>query len=227
MNSNISILFVEDEEKIRQGYVAYLKKTYSNVYEASCAQTALEIYKTKSPDIMIVDINLPSMSGLELVDMIRQNDHTTRIIMLTAYSDVEHLMSATKLKLTDYLVKPVSRLVLSNTLQKAIDEKEDYLVESRKTLHLEGGFLWDYRQEELYNNGNIVSLTSRESKIFALFVNNLNQVLTYDIIADEIYDYSFDDKVNSIKILIKELRKKLPKDTIVNVYGTGYKVIKL
>ena len=103
------ILFVEDDQVIRENYVTYLKMFFSEVFEAEDGEKAYELYKLKKPDIMIIDINIPKLNGLDLLERIRENDYSTKAIMLTAHSDKSFLLKAVGLKLTRYLVKPVSR----------------------------------------------------------------------------------------------------------------------
>jgi len=139
----ISVLYVEDEDQIRKKYVQYLKRFCTQIYEASDGEEAYTIYKDKRPDIILADINLPKLSGLNLVSKIRENDHNTKAIILTAHSDVEYLLRATNLKLTRYLVKPVSRTDLKDALQTAIDELSNFQVFSKKLTHLRENCHWD------------------------------------------------------------------------------------
>ena len=94
------LLYVEDENITRKNYVEYLEIYFQRVYQASNAEEAYRLYKSKRPSILILDINLPKQSGLELLRQIRESDHSVKAIMLTARSDVSSLMDATELKLT-------------------------------------------------------------------------------------------------------------------------------
>ncbi len=116
------ILFVEDEEATRKNYVTYLKMLFSEVYEAKDGEEAYQLYKEQKPDIMILDVNIPKLNGLELLEKIRENDYTTKAIMFTAHSDQSFLLKAVSLQLTKYLVKPVSRKELKEALDFAISE---------------------------------------------------------------------------------------------------------
>ncbi|MGB5793051.1 response regulator transcription factor [Poseidonibacter sp.] len=116
------ILFVEDEEATRKNYVTYLKMLFSEVYEAKDGEIAYQLYKEKKPDILILDVNIPKLNGLELLEKIRENDYTTKAIMCTAHSDQNFLLQAVSLQLTKYLVKPVSRQELKEALDLAISE---------------------------------------------------------------------------------------------------------
>lgn len=218
------ILFVEDEKAIRDNYVRYLKRYFQNVYEAEDGEEAYEIYKEKKPHILIVDLNIPKLNGLELLAKIRQSDHSVKAIILTAHTEAKFLIEATSLKLTKYLVKPVNRSALKNALDLAILEFSNFDVVSKNCITLKENFSWDINNEELINKESSILLTNKERKILAMFFKNINKTMTYDDMVLEVwYDYE-EDKIDALKTIIKNLRKKLPKDTIINVFGIGYKV---
>lgn len=224
VEKSFDILFVEDEEAIRQNYVRYLKRHFHEVYEAADGLEAYEIYLQKKPHILIVDINLPKMNGLELVQKIRQKDHSTKVIMLTAHSDTSYLLEATELKLTKYLVKPVTRDELSAALKLAIRELSHFEVSSKLHIVLRDSFVWDCDRKELLYKNTEVLLTNKERKVLALLISSPNSTFSYDdIIFDVWYDTS-EDRIDALKTIIKNLRKKLPKECIKNVFGVGYKI---
>lgn len=112
-----NILFVEDEVATRSNYVQYLERYFNNVYEASNGEEALIIYQDKKPDLLIIDINMPKMNGMELLTKIRQNDEDTKVIMLTAYSKNEYIIKTMEFPNTKYLIKPITRSELEQTLE--------------------------------------------------------------------------------------------------------------
>jgi two-component system, OmpR family, response regulator VanR len=217
------ILFIEDEKEIRDNYTKYLKRHFLNVFEAVDGEDGFTKYKKIKPDIMIVDINMPKITGLELLKKIRESDQTTKVIMLTAYSDTKFLLEASELKLVKYLVKPISRDDLKEALDIAIDEFSKFDVVSKKAINLTDGFKWDCIFEELSCNGNVISLTNKERQITSLLLSNPNRVYSYDDIIVEVWNDLEYDKLDALKTIVKNIRKKLPKDTIKNVFGIGYK----
>ena len=221
-----SILYIEDEKNIRANYVNYLDRHFGKVYEAADGEEGFEKYRQNKPDIMIVDINLPKLNGLDLVRKIRKEDHKTKVIMLTAHSETKYLLEATELKLTKYLIKPVSRSELKDALNLVLDELSNFETTSKKTVVLNDGFYWDLQREELINNNIIAVLTNKERSILALLFSSINTTFTYDdIIISVWYEDNYNsDKLDALKTIIKNLRKKLPKDTIKNVFGWGYKI---
>lgn len=219
-----SILFVEDELVVRKNYVMYLEMMFESVYEATDGEEAYKIYKEKKPDILIVDINIPKLNGLELLQRIREHDHMTKAIVLTAHKDKDFLLQATSLKLTDYLVKPISRKALQHSLDKVMDELKNFTITATKNKILADGYIWNYNNQELSCNGKTIPLTNKEKMVLILFMNNLNSVLSKDDIIYNIWDEYLDTHEAALKTILKKLRKKLPKEMIKNIHGIGYKI---
>jgi len=222
--SKYSILYVEDDISVRENYVAYLKRFYEDVYEAGDAQEAQEIYNAKKPNILIIDINLPGKSGIEFLQQVRKYDYATKAIMLTAMSDVDTLVRATELKLTKYLIKPISRDELRSVLEIAVNEIINYTTYTNRIIHMPDGYYWDQNKEKLIADGKEIFLTRKEKELLTLLFSNLNNtVKSEDIIYELWYDYD-QSKVSSLKTLVKTLRKKLPDNFVKNVFGIGYKI---
>ncbi|WP_457746821.1 response regulator transcription factor [Sulfurimonas sp.] len=219
-----SILYVEDDEAVRSNYVAYLSRFFEEVYEAADAESAYEIYKEKKPDILVVDIILPGRSGIDFLRDIREYDHSTRAIMLTALSDVETLVSASELKLTKYLIKPISRDELKEAFEMAVDEIVNYTTYSNRLIHIKESCYWDQDKEKLIYHDKEIFLTRKERELLSLLFSNIHRVFKSEEIIFELW-YDFDNsKISSLKTLVKTLRKKLPEGTIKNVFGIGYTI---
>jgi len=224
VKSEYSILYVEDNKTVRENYVNYLKRFYKVVYEASNAEDAYQIFKSKKPDILVIDINLPGKSGIEFLRSVRAFDHSVKAIMLTAMSDVETLMRASELKLTKYLVKPISREELKDALGIAVKEIVNYTTYANRIIHIQDELYWDRDKEKLIAEGHEIFLTRKERELLVLLFANVNSVVTSeDIIYELWYDYD-NSKMTSLKTLVKTLRKKLPHNFVKNVFGIGYKV---
>ena len=221
---DISVLYVEDEDQIREKYSQYLKRFCTIIYEAADGEAAYKIYKDKRPDILLADINLPLLSGLDLVERIRKNDHNTKVIMLTAHSDVDYLLKATNLKLTRYLIKPVNREDLKEALNLAIDELTHFSIFSKKIIHLKDNCQWNPESCELFIADQSIPLTKNEKLLTNILTAKLGTTFTYDDIIYEIWPDEFNDKFPALKTLVKGLRKKLPQDSLENIRSIGYKI---
>ncbi len=220
----LTILYIEDEKEIRSNYVKYLSIYYESVYEAADGEEAYEIYIKIKPDILIIDINIPKISGLELLKKIRKNDHTTKAIMLTACIEVELLLEATELKLTKYLVKPVSRVALKDALASVQSELMKFDIKSNKQIYLKENFVYNFETRELLNSTNVVTLTHKELELFHMLALYSKKIFTYNECIYEVWGCIEHCKDDALRTLVKQLRKKLPKETIKNISGIGYKI---
>lgn len=218
------LLYVEDENITRKNYVEYLEIYFQRVYQASNAEEAYRLYKSKRPSILILDINLPKQSGLELLRQIRESDHSVKAIMLTARSDVSSLMDATELKLTKYLVKPVSRDELLGALRLAMEEIMSFITISKKIIQLKESYSWDNENKILLHKNEEQRLTKKEIEFLALLFSNTEKIFSKDEIIYELWYDSDTPKEDSLKTIVKGLRRKLPKDTIKNIFSIGYTI---
>lgn len=219
-----SILFIEDEEEIRKNYVSALRNYYENIYESGSGIEAYKIYLDKKPNILIVDIIIFDMSGLELIKKIRESDHSTRVIMLTSYSDIGILLEATELKLTKYLIKPIKRQELKEAINLAIEEILNFDTTSNTILNLKNNFTWSIKDKKLYCENRVIKLTKRESEILAIIFQNSKNITTYEEILYEIWQENSQKSLKSLKTMMTNIRNKLSHNIIENVYGIGYRV---
>jgi DNA-binding response OmpR family regulator len=220
-----SLLFVEDEVEVRKNYAEYLRRYFQEVYEVGDAQEAYKVYKEKHPSILVIDVNLPGESGIEFLKRVREYDMAVKAIMLTAMSDVQTLLSVSDLKLTKYLVKPISRQELHDALELAIEEMNRYSISANDLVMMRDGYHWDKRLKKLYKDNIEQSLTNKDVALLSVLFSNTNQVHSSEDIIFELW-YDIDsNKLNSLKTIIKKLRKKLPEDTIKNVFGVGYRIV--
>ena len=224
MTNEYSVLFIEDEKAIRDNYVSYLKKHFQNVYEAEDGERAYEIYKSKHPEILIVDINIPKLNGLDLLKKIRETDRETKAIMLTAHADVKYLLQAAELNLCKYLVKPITRKELKDALFRAVEDISNFTTTTNKRVKLKDNYFWNADVRELYRGNTLVNLTKTELEIFSFLVLNANRVSGYKECIWKVWGEDSDYKTDAFKTLIKNLRKKLPPNTIENIFGIGYKL---
>jgi DNA-binding response OmpR family regulator len=218
------ILYVEDEKEIRENYATYFKMFFSEVFEAEDGEIAYEIYKLKKPDIVIVDINIPKINGLELLKEIRKNDFNTKTIVLTAHTDKTFLLEASSLKLTKYLVKPISRKDLKDALETTVNEILRFKIIAIQKVDLPENYSWDFHLKELKHHNNIVELTRKEKILLELLFSYKDRVFTYDEIFEYVWSYEEIININSLKNLVKRLRKKLPENILLNIFNEGYKI---
>ncbi len=215
---DLKILYAEDNEKIRDSYILVLKRYFKVVIEASDGEEALKFYQQYQPDIVLTDINMPLLDGLELVRIIRETDKSTEIIILSAYSDQEKLMKAIPLGLFAYLVKPIK----GDALKKVLTDVASHTKISGH-LKLSNGYIFDIKGRKIYDGSKEVDLTTQEFTILDMLAGNIHNPVSSEIISFTLWDAYHDENKHKIQNIIKRLRKKVP-GLIDSVYGFGYKI---
>jgi DNA-binding response OmpR family regulator len=220
---NYTVLFVEDDDAIRQKVTVRLKSYFQTVYDAKDAKEGMHLYKTHAIDILFLDIDLPQMSGLEFLEIIRKTDYNVKAVMITAHSDKKFLLKASELKLSKYIVKPLSRKNLEDAVRKVTAEITSYQIVPKQMINLPYGFIWDTQNKELEKSGAKIRLTPSEKNLLALLIEHPNKVFSYDEIIINLWDDYESDKMSVLKTIVKTLRKKTYKELITNIYGEGFK----
>jgi len=222
--NDLTLLYVEDDAALREQFVRVLKPRFKALYEAEDGKQALELYAEYSPDMIIVDINLPYIDGLEVIEKIRKSNENTPVVIMSAYSDQEKLFKAIKLGLSDYLIKPVPLKKLFTVLD-SMALKYKNKIDINNLVHLRNDYIWKKEEKELSYRDETISLTKRERMLLEFMMQQLNKVVTFDSITDLIWeDEEYDVAYSSLSHLLKRLRKKLPKELIENIYGEGYRI---
>ena len=218
---NLNILYVEDEETIIDKYSYFLQESCKEVFIARDGEEAYTLYKENKIHLIIMDLLIPKMSGIVLARKIREEDDVIPMIALTAHSDREILLDIVDLNFSSYLIKPVLRTDLMVALEKIAQK-----VNSGRSLPLPCDCSWDLKSKTLFCNDESILLTRRELKLFELLVERAGTPCSDDEIFFYVWGDEFDKTVtnSSIRTLIKNLRKKIPKDLIKNQYGVGYKI---
>lgn len=222
---DLTLLYVEDDDALRAQFVRILSTKFKEVYEAADGLEALKKYEELSPDMMLVDINIPKVDGLEVVERVRKNDRHTPIVVLSAYSDQVKLLKAIKLGLSDYLIKPVPQKKLLS-LFESMAEKYEKKNDGDNIIRLKNGYSWKEEEKILCCDDTIIPLTKRERIFLEFMMKQVNKVVPFDSITSLIWDFEKSEVAySSLSHLLKRLRKKLPKELIENIYGEGYKIV--
>ena len=216
-----TILYVEDELEVQANMSEYLESYFKKVYVASDGNEALLLYKKFTPDVLLLDINLPNLDGLSVAKKVREKDKNIPILMLTAHTDEKKLLDALELRLTKYLVKPVSPKAFKEALDILVIELMDL---STIVITLGDNHVWNRHTKQLLKVEKEIKLAQKESILLELFINHRGFCVTYADIMAVVWKDNFLEEISidSVKNQVSNLRKKLPKDSIKNVYGKGY-----
>ncbi len=159
----MKLLFVEDDELLRKSYSIYLEELFDEIIEAADGKEGLEMYYKHKPDIIMLDISMPFINGMDVVKEIRKEDKDVTIIVLSAHSDKAYLFDAIELNIFKYLVKPLPRSLFKDSILKAIENKKG--INQENIVHLEDGFTWDNYNKILKKENKEVDLTKNEYTI--------------------------------------------------------------
>jgi DNA-binding response OmpR family regulator len=219
---NYSVLYVEDEEKILLSYKRVLERLFDRVFCASDGHTGHNLYQLYAPDIVIADIVLPKMDGLELLKKIRRQDMRTRAILLTAHSGREMLLQATELDITNYLIKPVRKEQFLKAMEKAVSQLRFFDANPvEQAMKRTERLLFEYLGVEDPTR----FFTKNEIRFLSILLDPPDHYHAIEEIEERFYlRFNKEISTNAIKATIKRLRKKLGAEAIENRFGHGYRL---
>lgn len=215
--ANYRVLYAEDDDGVRENVHELLSLLFKEVYLASDGEEAYELFLQSKPDLVITDIKMPRLSGIELAKKIRSHDDEAQIIIITAYTEVDFMLDAIELSLLRYIVKPITESKLFEALEKFLQFKE-----KTNLKELAQGWYYDNLQKVVIHESDIYELTKKESKFIELLLSK-DSIITYEEIEQKLWDNEY-MSLNALRLMIKNLRKKLPEDTLKNIQGIGYKL---
>ncbi|CCO11759.2 MULTISPECIES: response regulator transcription factor [Carnobacterium] len=222
----MKILIVDDEPKILEIVDAYLISKNYSVYKATSGKEALEKYHFISPDLVILDLMLPDISGLDVCETIRKETETP-IIMLTAKSGEEDILKGLALGADDYIVKPFSPKELVARVETVLRRSSTFSSHG-KLIFNDGELIIIPSTRQVFLTNNELALTSSEFDILAIIASNPNRIFSRSQLIEIVKGMEFSGLERTIDSHIKNLRHKIEKDPkkpnyIVTVHGSGYR----
>lgn len=216
-----SVLYVEDDHAVRSYIVEFLRRYCKEVYECDSAEKARELYQKHKPDILLLDINLGGMSGIEFATIVRKENKEVRILMATAYTNKEFMLQAIELGLTRYLVKPLINDDLVQALEKCSDE-----LETTHQIILAKNHIYNKNLAVVFKGEERIELRKKEIDLLEFFMAHEGEVLRYEILEQSIWQNEPMTR-DAIRSQIRNIRKKLGLDLFENVSGVGYRFRRL
>ncbi|MFC4556758.1 response regulator transcription factor [Virgibacillus kekensis] len=224
--SNPHILIVEDDQKISR--VLQLELEYENykTETANDGKRALKLMEEKEWDLILLDIMIPELSGLEVLRRIRKTDQMTPIILVTARDQVFDKVSGLDSGANDYITKPfqieelLARIRVHLRVPKLTKEVQNILSVGDLTVDLDGH---EVRREE-----RLIELTAREFDLLSCLLKNKNIVMTREQLIEQVWGFDYYGETNVVDVYIRYLRQKIDKNYdpayIQTVRGVGYTI---
>ena len=210
----LKILIVEDEKRLAQLLKEAINDSFYKVVIAKDGIEGLKKFQSFKPDIIISDITMPNLDGLEMCQKIREESNIP-IVILSAYSQKEKLLKAIDLGINKYFIKPFD-----------IEEFLEYLknlsknIKKIKTYKLKDNFVFDNNSVCLYKDEILINLTKREREFLNILIKNKNSLVKKEDIKTLLWNEDVSDE--RLRTFIKRLRLKTSKDLVENVSSQGY-----
>lgn len=228
MNLVKKVLIVDDEQKIVEVVKSYLEHSGYEVFTAFNGRDALDIFNKACPDLMVLDLMLPDITGEEICKSIRKRSRVP-IIMLTAKVEEESILNGLDMGADDYMVKPFSPKQLVARVNAVLRRASDDLIPLSNTMSFNNGDLViDTVKYEVRRNGSVVNLTPNEYKILLTLVKYPSKTFTREELISMALGDDFEGFDRTVDTHIKNIRQKLEDDPraprfLLTVHGVGYK----
>ncbi|MDH5781464.1 MAG: response regulator transcription factor [Dehalococcoidia bacterium] len=219
-------LIIEDDKGIIDAVSAAFEFRWPGtvLLEAQIGRKGISMARSESPEVIILDLNLPDISGFDVLKEIREFS-TTPIIILTVRSEDEDIMRGLEIGADDYIVKPFNYLTLLARVKAVLRRTEMIPFKGNQDSIVSARLKIDFVNQRVKVNNRPVKLTPVEYRLLILLAKNKNQVVPYRTITEELWGKSYTGSTCSIRSYISRLRKKLqdiPPQMIINKQGSGY-----
>lgn len=221
------ILIVEDETDIAQLVKFYLEKEGLRTNVAKSGGEALKLLKSERPDLVILDLMLPEMDGIEVCKKVRGAPDTALlpIVMLTAKAEESDIIVGLELGADDYVTKPFSPKALVARV-KALLRRIGHQPDDQQSSFNFGPLAMDLSRHEVRVNGKDVSLTAKEFGLLEYLLRHPGRVLTRDVLLNAVWGYEYYGTTRTVDVHIRRLKLKIPllEESIISVKSLGYKL---
>ena len=221
MNEDMRILVVEDDEKIASFLVKGLKQSGYAVDHCTDGERALGLALSVAYDAAIVDIMLPKLDGLSLIQLLRSRGVRVPMLILSAKASVDDRVRGLQAGGDDYLTKPFAFSELLARVQALIRRATQAAEPTRLSA---GNLTLDLLTREVQRDAEKIELQPREFALLEYLMRHPNRVVTKTMILEHIFDYSFDPQTNVVDVLVHRVRGKVdPDKTMIHtIRGVGY-----
>lgn len=220
------ILIVEDDKELNQGLCRALKTQNRQIVSCQNLRTAREQLLCQNVSLVLLDVNLPDGSGLDLLHEIKEKTQNLPVILLTANDTDIDIVDGLEKGADDYITKPFSLSVLRARVNTQLRKIAPY--EKKAVFQIEERFTFDFDQMQFMTNTGFVELSKTEQRLLRLLVENQGIIISRTNLIDHIWtDAAECVDENALSVTIKRLRDKLgAQEYIRTVYGVGYQWVK-
>ncbi len=220
------VLVVEDEPNLREPLVYLLEKEGYEVIEAEDGNQAVDVFNRKNPDLILLDLMLPGISGNEVCRLIRQESQVP-IIMITAKDTEIDKVVGLEIGADDYITKPYSTRELLARMKAVLRRGSDPIVSDTGILKA-GPVVMDLDRHTVSVNGEPIQMPLKEFELLELLIENVNRVLTRGQIIDRVWGSNYFGDTKTLDVHVKRVRSKIEEDPsrprhLITVRGLGYK----
>ena len=215
------ILLLEDDLTLNETIVDYLEDLEYEVESIYDGQEAYEKMYENGFDLFLLDVNVPSMNGFELLKNVREEGIKTPAIFITSLNSMDSFEEGYESGCDDYIRKPFALKELKIRVETIL--KRGYFHETDTKVQITKEVAFDTDSNLLYKEGEPVKLNNKETKLLKLFLQNQDQILSHERIYDTVWDYEEESSDYSLRTYIKNLRKVFGKERIISVKKLGYR----
>ncbi len=226
------VLIVDDEDIARISLAEILRLEGYTIKAVESGEAAVDILRKEPFDVMVLDLKMPGMSGIDVLEAIDEEAGEMKVIVLTAHGSMDTAIQAIRYRVHDYLLKPVMPENIVRCIENAVtrtEEERDLPASQPKIFRLPGGAMLDCSRREITWDGGMVNLTPTESRLMEVLYELSGQVITHSDLVHACQGYRVDNE-EAAKILrpvVSRLRQKLVvlpgwNEWIKNIRGAGY-----
>ena len=217
----MKILLLEDDALLSKILTKHLKENYdiTPVYDGN---SALDILEKEKFDLLILDSNVPGISGLELIKELRSYNDTTPIIMITAYQDTLHLKNAFTQGCNDYIKKPFELDELDMRIKNI---SRTFNIEQNQLINISEEILFDALNNQIIKNNSNFSIAKKESEFLNYLVKNRNRTISKEELVQNLWSFENMPSDATLRVYIRNLRSLIGKEAIITIRGMGYRLV--
>ena len=217
---DLKLLIVEDELSLQKALVKGFQKSGYTVDSAGDGEQALELYYSNQYNLVVLDLNLPKLDGLDVLAKIRNENREIPVLILSARSEISDKITGLDMGANDYLAKPFHFSELEARARALLRRN----FKTAPTVIICGNVTLDTSLKKAFWSDAEVQLTKKEYGIFECLMLNKGRVISGEELIEAVWESDSDFFTNAFKVHINAMRKKLPEDFIKNIKGQGYYV---